>query len=75
MKPLTEINDLASLRHHWGSAYEITTAGPASWRAVRKDGKGQVRADSADTLLVAIRLDYGTAPVPRQEREDQASEP
>ena len=68
MIPLTEQEPetLESLRHHWGGAYEIRADGPESWIAVRRDGKGILRADSPDTLLYAIRIDYRSAPVPRQ---------
>ena len=66
MEPLCQPWTLADLRHHWGGAYEITTAGPQSWTARRRDGRGIIRADSADALAVAIRLDYGVTPVPRE---------
>lgn len=70
MHPMCEQQwDLGTLRFHWGGAYKITKAGPGSWVAERRDGKGIIRADSANSLLVAIRLDYGIMPVPRQREE------
>jgi len=52
------------LRAHWGSAYDIFRDGRV-WTARRRDGQGEVTADSADALLLAIRSDYQAAPVPR----------
>lgn len=55
------------LRRHWGSAYIIRCLGAESWIAVRKDGKGEVRAASAEELLTAIRIDSRDRPVPRED--------
>jgi len=55
---------LGELRHHYGSAYTITGEGSV-WRAVRKDGKGTLRTDSANALLDLIRADSAASPVPR----------
>jgi hypothetical protein len=57
---------LGSLRYHWGSAYEITSTGPQAWHARRRDGMGEIHADSARSLVTGIRIDYSTNPMPRQ---------
>ena len=55
---------LAELRHHYRGAYSIQGEG-GIWIAVRTDGKGTLRADSADGLLDLIRADAAAFPVPR----------
>lgn len=59
--------ELAELRFHWGAAYEIGY-GLGQYRAVRRDDRSVVRADSAEQLLVLIREDYAVRPVPRATR-------
>jgi hypothetical protein len=59
--------DLAELRFHWGAAYEIDY-GLGQYRAVRRDDRSVVRADSVEQLLAAIREDYAVRPVPRDAR-------
>jgi hypothetical protein len=66
MEPLCQAWTLADLRHHWGGAYKITSTGPQAWHAFRRDGQGEIHADSPRCLLAGIRIDYATAPVPRQ---------
>ena len=56
---------LDTLRYHWGGAYIITSTGPAAWHARRRDGLGEIHADSARCLVAGIRIDYSTNPVPR----------
>jgi hypothetical protein len=65
MEPLCEAWTLDTLRWHWGSAYEITSSGPEAWHAFRRDGRGEIHADSPRALLIGIRIDYQIAPVPR----------
>jgi hypothetical protein len=36
-----------------------------AWHARRRDGLGQIHADSPHALVVGIRIDYSTNPVPR----------
>ena len=55
---------LAELRHHYRGAYSIQGEG-SIWIAVRSDGKGSFRADSAEGLLDLIRADSASSPVPR----------
>jgi hypothetical protein len=55
---------LEDLRHHWGEAYEISYR-LGQYRAVRRDDRSVVRADSASELLEAIRADYAGRPVLR----------
>jgi len=55
-------DDLADLRWHWGSAYEICFAG-RTFSALRRDGLGSVTALTADGLLRLIRADYLSRPV------------
>lgn len=59
-----DVEELAYLRWHWGSAYRITGSGSA-WTATRKDNRHVVTATSAAGLLDAIRDDYAASPVPR----------
>jgi hypothetical protein len=56
--------DLRFLIRHWGSAYRITGSG-GRWRAARRDGLGEVTAQSPAGLLDVIRADYQARPVPR----------
>ena len=55
---------LAQLLRHWGSAYVIAGRGER-WIARRRDGKGELHADSPDLLHEMIVADYGRHPVPR----------
>ena len=57
---------LDDLRFHWGAAYEISYR-LGQYRAVRRDDRSTVRADSAGELLRAIRADYAARPVPRKD--------
>jgi hypothetical protein len=57
--------DLAQLRHHWDSAYDIQKTGPSTWLAARRDGKGCLHANTADELMAKISADYLARPVPR----------
>ena len=61
------VEELNELRFHWGAAYEIGY-GLGQYRAVRRDDRSVVRADSAEQLLAAIREDYAVRPVPRDTR-------
>ena len=58
-------DDLAELRHHWGSAYRISHPAPDVWLAQRRDTRETLRADSPGELLDLIRADYASRPVPR----------
>jgi hypothetical protein len=57
-------DDLADLRNHWGSAYEISI-GHEQFIAVRRDGKGVIASSSVRELWRLIREDYNRNPVPR----------
>jgi hypothetical protein len=58
--------DLSELRRHWGSAYLIHYFWrPNLWIAQRRDTRETIKADSAESLLLAIRADYAARPVPR----------
>jgi hypothetical protein len=58
--------ELASLRFHWGSAYEITCPARRAWMARRRDDLLVIlRARDAGDLLELIRRDYQASPVPR----------
>ncbi len=56
---------LESLRHGWGSAYEITCAGRGRWLARRRDTGDTLTGESADELRDRIIADYDAKPVPR----------
>jgi len=56
--------ELADLRWHWGSAYEIICAG-GIFGALRRDGLGSVTALTADELRQLMRQDYSARPVAR----------
>ena len=60
MEP-AEAQALEALRLDWGTTWHIGRAG-ARWRAVRRDGTGQVltRA-SVDGLALALRVSHGRA--------------
>jgi hypothetical protein len=60
--------ELADLRHHWGSAYLINCFGLGTWVAQRHDSHGTLGSQSAEGLLEAIREDYQLHPVPRDPR-------
>ena len=63
-----DAGELAELRFHWGSAYDIDAAGGV-FTARRKDGRGGRLADpSPGGLLRQIRADYAAMPVPRDLR-------
>lgn len=57
--------DLVELLWHWGDAYLI--ADGRWWTAARYDGRGTLKAATADDLLGKIRADYAACPVPRSE--------
>jgi hypothetical protein len=61
--PLTR--PLASLRWHWGSAYDIRNPLPRVWIAERRDTRDALRADSPVALRDLIVADYTARPVPR----------
>jgi hypothetical protein len=65
MGPWGEQEQLAELRHHWGSAYSILV-NRDGWQAKRKDGRGDwIMRPDADALTDAIRADYRRQPVSR----------
>lgn len=68
-------NDLAELRHHWGSAYLIEHPGPDVWIAQRKDSRETLRADSPGELLEKIRADYAAHPVSRHKHGGHCGQP
>jgi hypothetical protein len=55
---------LADLKHHWGTAYEISE-GSGVWRAVRKDNQRVLLAGDPGELRDLIREDYAADPVRR----------
>ena len=55
---------LADLRHHWGTAYEITEA-LGVWRAVRLDNQATLLARDSEELRTLIIRDYTSRPVRR----------
>jgi hypothetical protein len=57
--------DLASLRWHYGGAYQISVHRSGKWRAARTDNGERLEAGSAEDLRAKIREDYGRNPVPR----------
>ena len=59
--------ELADLRWHWGSAYEITVWS-GIYRAERRDDGSAVTAVTAGCLKAEIRADYLARPVPRDAR-------
>ena len=65
---------LADLKEHWGSAYSIRGL-PGYWSAIRRDGKGAVRADNPERLREMIRADYLALPVPRPQPARHAASP
>ena len=58
-------HDLVQLRYHWGDAYEITWEA-GTWRAVRRDDRQGLTADSSGQLNDRIIDDYSARPVPRE---------
>jgi hypothetical protein len=56
--------EIADLRYHWGSAYEITVWS-GIYRAERRDDGSAVTAITAGCLKAEIRADYLGRPVPR----------
>jgi hypothetical protein len=56
-------HQLASLRFHWGDAYEITWQDGA-FQAVRRDGGPPLRAASHTGLSELLMEDYLARPVP-----------
>jgi len=68
--PVTDADDLAYLRHHWGEVYRINHAHRWLWQAVALFGSHDVlEAESADELLYKIRRHYPGRPVSGK-RED-----
>ncbi len=56
---------LDDLKFHWGSAYHIAVT-EGEWTARRRDGRGDVLADSLpEGLWLLIQADYAAMPVPR----------
>jgi hypothetical protein len=64
---MTDDNELAELRWHWGSAYAITRPRLRTWLAERRDTREVLRAATADELLELIRDDYTDRPVSRDQ--------
>ncbi len=59
--------ELALLRFHWDSAYEIEPAGPDGIaRARRRDGLGDWLEGTPDEVTALIADDYRARPVPRE---------
>jgi hypothetical protein len=58
--------DLAELRFHWDTAYEIYHPEPDVWVAVRRDNRETLRADTPDALRDKIVSDYFAHPVSRR---------
>jgi hypothetical protein len=56
---------LAELRWGWGSAYVFTRDGGLV-RAVRRDGRGELVANSAGQAARMVAADYRARPVSRQ---------
>jgi hypothetical protein len=54
----------AELKHGWGGAYDFQRHGPVV-RAVRRDGLGQITANSPEQLGSLVAADYAERPVPR----------
>ena len=54
----------AQLKHDWGGAYDFQRHGPVV-RAVRRDGLGQITANSPEQLGPLVAADYAEHPVPR----------
>jgi hypothetical protein len=62
--------ELAELRHHWSEAYSIMHNADG-WQAKRRDGRGGwIIRPAADELFEAIRADYRTKPVRRDDAGD-----
>ena len=59
------LSELETLRHHWGSAYDIGVH-RGTWQAARRDTREVLTAEDPDALFQAIRADYAASPVPRQ---------
>jgi hypothetical protein len=57
--------ELADLRHHWGSAYLITRPGPDVWVAQRRDTRETLRADTPLGLRDKILANYMARKVSR----------
>ena len=67
MGPFSHDPALEELRHHWDSAYSIMH-GRDGYQAKRKDGRGDwIMRETAEELLRAIRADYATNPIRRDE--------
>jgi hypothetical protein len=62
-----DLDDLAELRWHWGSAYLVEQLG-GRWVAQRRDSHATVSARDPGQLLGLIRDDYRRHPVPRDPR-------
>ena len=60
------IDELAALKFHWGSAYEIGHNDEHGWHAKRRDSLGRVLAGAdPNELYKLITDDYMLRPVPR----------
>ncbi len=61
--------DFADLEYHWGGAYVFTySSRPGNrnpYTAIRRDGRGAIRAADPETLFDAVMADYHERPVPR----------
>ena len=56
--------ELADLRWHWSTAYDISCS-HGEWLAARHDSGEVLTAPDAETLRRRIREDYRRRPVPR----------
>ena len=61
---MNQQDELADLRHHWGTAYRISVD-RGQWIAARRDTGEALTAGSAGELAELIRTDYTARPVPR----------
>jgi hypothetical protein len=60
MTNIAPYGELASLKYHWGSVYEIRKAGPWKWEAIAKFGSHDILyGETADELRHLIHLHYG----------------
>lgn len=60
--------DLADLRYHWGSAYDIRVTEAGIWRAIRRDNGRTIVTACAGDLHTLVVADYVAEPVKRGDR-------
>jgi hypothetical protein len=71
--PGLDTDELANLRWHWDTAYDINCAGGA-WTAQPFDGAAPLVATTAEELRYLIRADYHPRPATASgERSDAAA--